>query len=223
MEGTTTTSGGAAGEPWGSEAPATEQTQLLATAVGDTCSNCGTRLASDQHYCVECGERRGKPRYSVAGPTPMPAVSTARKAARSRASVGALWTGNGTLALIAGVGVLLMAMGVGVLIGRTSNGSTTAARTPTFVIPSGGAASGAPTTARPPAATAGRAAPKSPASTAPPKTAAAKAKKLQQLVKSVPKTIPKKLQSAVKTVGAPCSGGPGCTGGKFTGNFFGGG
>jgi hypothetical protein len=208
MDGTTTTHDGAADEQWRGDAPTAEQPQLLATAVGDSCANCGTRLASDQRYCVECGERRGKPRYSLSGP----AASTARQSPRSRSPRGARWSGNGTLALIAGVGVLLMAMGVGVLIGRTSNGSSTPSRTPTFVIPSAGAGSGASTT---PAAaatpgTGGTGATKSSSS-----TSKSNSKVLSKATKAKLKVIPKKLQSAVAKTGTKCAGG-----GVHTGTFF---
>ena len=30
----------------------------------DTCRRCGSGMSPDQRYCVECGERRGKPRFT---------------------------------------------------------------------------------------------------------------------------------------------------------------
>ncbi len=87
-------------------------------AAGPTrCSSCGSPVAADQRYCLECGERQ-LPRSSflaagppTAGPTPAPAPAGAQDAdaAAKRAS---------TLTALAGIGLLLLAMGVGVLIGR---------------------------------------------------------------------------------------------------------
>jgi hypothetical protein len=212
MDGTTTTNDGAAEERWSADAPAAEQPQLLATAVGDSCANCGTRLASDQHYCVECGERRGKPRYALAGPAALPA----QKPPRAATPRGSRWSGSGTLALIAGVGVLLMAMGVGVLIGRSSNGSSSG-KTPTIVIPSAGA-SGSTTT--PSGAAAAAAATAAGASTAAKSSKAATTNKhghvtLTKVTKAKLKVIPKQLQSAVAKTGTKCA-----SGGVHTGTFF---
>ena len=39
--------------------------------IGRDCANCGTRLATDQRYCVSCGTRRG--------PLPAPVDSTLRE------------------------------------------------------------------------------------------------------------------------------------------------
>src|SRR5947209_1507242 len=39
-------------------------TELVAGTVGDRCTNCQKPLAADQRYCVNCGQRRGKPRFS---------------------------------------------------------------------------------------------------------------------------------------------------------------
>src|SRR5450432_3902940 len=44
---------------------------LVSATVGDRCVSCGAPMSSDQRYCVACGERRGKPRFSLsAGETP---------------------------------------------------------------------------------------------------------------------------------------------------------
>lgn len=215
MDGTTTQNQGAAGEPWSADAPAAQQPQVLVTSGGDTCANCGSRLAGDQRYCVECGERRGKPRYSL----PVTATAGAGTAAKQppRAPRASRWAGNGTLALIAGVGVLLMAMGVGVLIGRDSNGSSSAGKTPTIVIP--GANSAAPATATGGAATTPAASPTSGSKS----TSASKSKstskakvKLSSSTKAKLKVIPPKLKSAVVKQGQKCA-----SGGKFTGAYFG--
>jgi len=217
MDGTTTTThGGAGDDQWAADAPTAPQPQLLATSVGDTCANCGARLAGDQRYCVECGERRGKPRYSLSDSS----ASTAPKPARSRAPRRPRLSGNG--ALIGGVAALLLAMAVGLQIGLSVNKAP--ASRPVQVVGLG--ASTTPAAGTTPAATAntGAAAAGSKSKSKSKSTAkqSATAKKLAKAVKSVPKTIPKKLQSSVKKVGGACTSGPGCSGGKFTGNFFGG-
>ncbi|HZE06275.1 MAG TPA: hypothetical protein VE127_13680, partial [Solirubrobacteraceae bacterium] len=92
-------------------------TQLLVGSVGNGCANCGVPLASDQRYCVQCGERRGKSRFAVTGadrttspPAPAPVAVVAPDPPRRRAPYGAT--------LIAGVATLLLALGVGVEIGQ---------------------------------------------------------------------------------------------------------
>jgi hypothetical protein len=125
-----------------SEAPTQH---LVAGTVGDRCVSCGTPLTSDQRYCVNCGERRGKARFTL--PPSEPTTSEALAAAppppprAPRASPGTT--------IVAGVGTLLLAMGVGVLIGRDSSNMTprtVAAAAPTVVTVAGGAASGSSAT-----------------------------------------------------------------------------
>ena len=111
-------------------APDDAQTQeLVSSAVGDRCTNCQAPLASDQRYCVTCGERRGKARFNFAAPA-APAAAPAPSPKRERAprpSSGAT--------LIAGVATLLLAMGIGFLIGNANNnGNTRAAAAPPQVI-----------------------------------------------------------------------------------------
>src|SRR5450755_3368765 len=99
--------------------------QLVSSAVGDRCTNCQAPFASDQRYCVTCGERRGKARSNFAAPA-APAPSPKRERA-PRPSSGAT--------LIAGVATLLLAMGIGFLIGNANNnGNTRAAAAPPQVI-----------------------------------------------------------------------------------------
>jgi hypothetical protein len=98
----------------------TARQPLVSATMGDGCVTCGTPLSSDQRYCVSCGERRGRPRFSLpAGgaqgvpPSPESAAPGPPPPPRpSRASSGTT--------VVAGVGTLLLAMGVGVLIGRNS-------------------------------------------------------------------------------------------------------
>jgi len=117
---------------------------LRAPATGHseaaTCTACGSPLAEDQRYCLECGERSpatseflrsAAPGQAPAGPPPArpPAV------APPPSSPG---RPNQTLSVIAGIGVLLLAMGVGVLIGRA--GSSSGKTAPAQVITVGSAA-----------------------------------------------------------------------------------
>jgi hypothetical protein len=120
----------------GSSSDAEQTTRPLVAPAGDRCVACGAALASDQRYCLACGERRGKARFALAGgaaPAP-PAVTPGRDRRRPRLSSGA--------ALIAGVGTLLLALGVGVLIGRTNDNTPVANRNAPVVVtvPAGGAA-----------------------------------------------------------------------------------
>src|SRR5204863_10171639 len=90
------------------------QPSSLVAGVGDQCTGCGARLAPEQRYCVECGERRGESRLPFADPLGQRAPESAPAPSRPRRS---RLSPNG--ALVAGVGTLLLAMGVGVLIGRS--------------------------------------------------------------------------------------------------------
>src|SRR4051794_29867784 len=110
----------------------------MVSASGEQCPSCGMAVATDQRYCLHCGQRCGEPRLpfmnavtfmdamrtpseALAAPTPPP------QPRRRRISPNA--------ALIAGVGTLLLAMGVGVLIGHSGNQSVaTNAAAPAQVI-----------------------------------------------------------------------------------------
>jgi hypothetical protein len=195
------------------DAPTTE---LLSGAVGDRCSNCQASLASDQRYCVNCGQRRGKSRFSagslaataVASATPPPQHPAPP---RSRVSAGTT--------LVAGVATLLLAMGVGVLIGHNSSSP---ARAPAQQIITVGAGAGTG------ASSAGT------ASTGSSKTAkGSKKRKVTKVVVSA-HTAQVAASAAAKvlggaapknptvTVGQSCTADTaGCQNGKFTGNFFG--
>jgi hypothetical protein len=203
------------------EAPTTELTAPLATTSTDRCANCGAQLAPDQRYCIQCGERRSGgglrdalPRTAVAAP--------AAPAPRQRAWM----TPNNSL--IAGIATLLLAMGVGVLIGRSGDhgAGSRAAATPQVVTVSAGTGGTAAASGAAAGAAAGTAAAN--------KTAAAKKKASKTASKSkvsgassVDETAKKngvKLPPKVVKVGQKCEkGAKGCQGGKFTGNFFGGG
>jgi hypothetical protein len=181
-----------------------------APVAGEQCPACGGPLATDQRYCLNCGERRGDPRLPLMNgrppSTPQPTATTSAPARRG--------AGPASTALIAGIGTLLLAMGVGVLIGRSGNDGTTA-RSPAVQVVSvpgaGAGAANAAATTTPDATTAG--ASDTAAKTAK-KSAVAKAAKPTKLktVKTPPPTV---------KLGSPGHG-PGYKNGKFTGDFFGG-
>jgi hypothetical protein len=171
---------------------------------GARCASCGAVLASDQRYCVECGQRLGRARLPFmddpARPFDRPPDAPS---AKRRMSV------NSTL--VAGVGTLLLAMGIGILIGRSSPGSSNKSAGPVQVLtmPAGGTA-GAASATEAPSAAAGA----STTSTGPPtpsKSSKAPAK---------PAAKPKLPPAKVVTVGSAGKG-KGYENGHFTGNFFG--
>lgn len=131
----------------------------------EPCPHCGTALALDQRYCLECGAPRtylsgmllerlrassapGSPTQPSQPPplggvpalgptTPPPSSSTA-------------WPRGNVLTLIAGIGVLLLAMGVGVLIGRSGGSSSAGSGAPQVISVGGG--TGAASTSTTPSA-----------------------------------------------------------------------
>jgi hypothetical protein len=107
---------------------------MAAFGGNESCPNCGSRMATDQRYCLNCGHRRGDPRLpfmdavvfmesmnapsgSGGGATPPP--PPAQSGDNNR------WNANA--ALIAGVATLVLAIGVGFLIGRSGHDNGTAA------------------------------------------------------------------------------------------------
>lgn len=196
----------------------------LGAAAGDRCANCQAPLASDQRYCVSCGVRRGKSRFSLesmaaqAAPPPAPPAPPRRHSRRTPSGV----------TLVTGVATLLLAMGVGVLIGHDSSApAPQRASAPVQVVTVGSGGTAA-------ASTAGAAKAKAKKTTS--HTANKTAKQLgitPTVVHLNKKTIQAASQAATKVfgqksrlapptvqVGQPCAHGAGCQGGKFTGNFF---
>lgn len=202
--------------------PATDSTPpaIGLAATGDRCANCGAPLASDQQYCLRCGERRGQARFHSTAPTTGTAASSAAGAAPpargSRFSAGTT--------LIAGVATLLLAMGIGVLIGHETASSTpaqTSAKAPVVYLNGGGSAAAASTAAPATTAPTGNAGSSgsSNKSSKSHKNANSSASSSTAAAATTPTTV-KKLPPATVTVGAKGSG-PGYQHGKFTGNFFG--
>jgi hypothetical protein len=127
------------------------------------CASCGAPLASDQRYCLQCGEsvvpmssvlKAGTPMGAAAAfgetgpgagaspPTALtpPSIPPPRPPGSSEDS-----SRNNALTVIAGVGVLLLAMGIGVLIGRSTSAKPSAAPAQVITVgstPSSGATPG---------------------------------------------------------------------------------
>jgi hypothetical protein len=191
----------------GAPAPAVAPPPALAMPTSDRCRACGAPLASDQRYCVECGERRGAARFAL--PTPGPAVDSAPSSRRVRRRPR--MTPSATL--IAGVATLLLAMGIGVLIGQVSNNGATprAAAAPSVHVTFGGGA--ASTNAGATTST----------TTSTPSTSSKSHKSSGKPKSATATTSVKTVQAApppTVTVGAKGSG-AGYQNGHFTGNFFG--
>jgi hypothetical protein len=193
-------------------APALAPPPALAMPTSDRCRVCGAPLASDQRYCVECGERRGAARFAL--PTPGPAVDSATTSRRVRRRPR--MTPSATL--IAGVATLLLAMGVGVLIGQLGNNGATqrGAALPSVhvTVGAGGSGTGATTNA----SAGGTSGAKQPAS-ASSKSHKSSTKPTSTTATTAVKTVQAAPPPTV-TVGAKGSG-AGYQGGHFTGNFFG--
>lgn len=201
------------------DAPTTE---LLTGVVGDRCSNCQSAMAADQRYCLNCGERRGRARFTPAAlvaqaapPAGVTETTIVSHHPRSRFS-------SAGSTLVAGVATLLIALGVGVLIGsraNTSTGKTPAAQI--ITVPGAGASTGAalPT----PSAAAGAGAGKKSGKVAKTTVVHVTAKTAKAATAAAGKVLgsSKNLSNNVQqSVGSSCTGGAGCQGGKFTGNFF---
>jgi len=207
------------------DGPTRELPVAPAPASEDRCVNCGSPLAHDQRYCVECGERRGQSRF----PTAQPSNEVRSRQVRSDRAPRAPRASSGTT-LVAGVGVLLLAIGLGVLIGRIGHNdnqkSGTAPAAQVITVQNGGggtaAAATAPTTTTPaPAVSHGLSGKlkKAAAATAPPSRAVQ-----QKANQAAGKVLgnSKNLAPPTVTTGGSCSNSQaGCQGGHFTGNFFG--
>jgi hypothetical protein len=122
------------------------------------CRTCGSPLAADQRYCLQCGARRAEARLPfldiLAQQVPRgagPAAATGPAAPPPGSWLGRMSTNT---TAVAGVACLLLALGVGVLIGGLGQHDSVAGATPQ-VISVGGAA---PAPAAPAASTAAPAA-----------------------------------------------------------------
>ncbi len=200
---------------------------LGGTVAGDVCEVCGSRMAPDQRYCVECGTRRGKPRFSLQ-PAARAESGVEPVAARPR-RVG--WTSSTTL--LAGIATLLLALGVGVLIGESGSSTPKPAGIHVVVNGGGGSSSGGATSTPSSSGSTGSSSTssgsshssgsktkaKSSGSNSSSHTASTPKSNVAPAASSgVSKSVTK--TPAVKPGGSCTAGSPGCQGGKETGNFF---
>lgn len=186
---------------------------------GDRCGSCGAPLATDQRYCLQCGQRRGDPRLPFmdavvlmdAVKRPAQAPPSPTKSKRKGVSPNA--------ALIAGVGTLLLALGIGVLIGRSGHQEVAQTAAAPQIIKVGGGE--AKTASKGKTTTGGGSAAK--AKTKKQKEAALKEAESHPAAEEVLKPAGDvKLPPPTVEPGDKCEkGAAGCENGKFTGNFFG--
>jgi hypothetical protein len=175
--------------------------------TSDRCTVCGSPLAADQRYCVECGERRGAARFAL--PTPGTAAEPVMKSARVRRRPR--MTPSATL--IAGVGTLLLAMGIGVLIGDSGNASPQRSGTPAPVqVVTVGGGGGASTNASAVRTTGAK-------KTSTSSTSHKSSKKSKGTTTATTATA-QSAPAPTVTIGAKGTG-AGYQNGHFTGNFFG--
>jgi hypothetical protein len=194
---------------------------LFSAAGGEQCPSCGMAVATDQRYCLHCGQRCGEPRLPFMNAvTFMDAMKAPSEALAAPAPQPRRRRTSPNAALIAGVGTLLLAMGVGVLIGHSGNQTvaTNAAAPAQVITVHGGGETEATNTARQ-ANTGG-------GSNKGGKKASASAKKKAETGQGAEEVLKPsagvKLPPATAQPGSKCeSGAAGCKGGEFTGDFFG--
>ena len=90
---------------------------------GDTCEQCGSVLATDQRYCLNCGWRRGESRVDYERRL-NGGVTAANGAVVTTAAPTQQWTPAFAILAIALLGVMLL---LGVLIGKKGNDTQTVA------------------------------------------------------------------------------------------------
>lgn len=198
---------------------------LAAVATGERCASCGSLVASDQRYCLECGQRRGDPRLPFMDAVVFMNASAQRRRDPSPTPQRQHSRLSPSATLVGGIGTLLLAMGVGVLIGHSgSNGSPVVSGKPSvqvIKVPGAGAATAsAPTpgtstgkSAKAKATGHGGSAKKAIAPAAASGSGGGAANVLHPTQKLPPPTV---------KVGGTCDGNAaGCSNGKFTGDFFG--
>jgi hypothetical protein len=199
----------------------TTKARSAAVPGGDQCPSCGAPLASDQRYCLECGQRRGDPRLPFmdavvlmeAVKRPNKATPAPPKKMRSGISPNA--------ALIAGIATLLLALGIGVLIGRSGEHNVAATTPAPQIVKVGGGGEGETAASTGKSSTGGGTASK--AKTKKQKQAALKKAENHPAAEEVLKPAGNvKLPPAKVQPGDKCEpGAAGCKNGKFTGSFFG--
>ena len=88
---------------------------------GDTCEQCGSALATDQRYCLNCGWRRGEARVDYERRLNGGVQPTVNGAVATPAPQSQQWTPAFAILAIALLGVMLL---LGVLIGKKGDDGT---------------------------------------------------------------------------------------------------
>jgi hypothetical protein len=88
---------------------------------GDTCDQCGSVLATDQRYCLNCGWRRGEARVDYERRLNGGVQPSANGAAAPAVAANPQWSPVVAIGAIALLGVMLL---LGVLIGKKGNDTT---------------------------------------------------------------------------------------------------
>jgi hypothetical protein len=88
---------------------------------GDTCEQCGSVLATDQRYCLNCGWRRGESRVDYERRLNDGVQHANGTAPAASATANPQWTPAFAILAIALLGVMLL---LGVLIGKKGNDNT---------------------------------------------------------------------------------------------------
>jgi hypothetical protein len=96
---------------------------------GDTCEGCGSVLATDQRYCLNCGRRRGESRVDYEKRLNGGVYTPNGTAPAAATAANPQWTPAFAVLAIALLGVMLL---LGVLIGKKGNNDnqTVAAQAP---------------------------------------------------------------------------------------------
>jgi hypothetical protein len=101
------------------------------------CRTCGSPLAADQRYCLQCGTRRAEARLPFLDilAQQVPQGSGLPAATGPAPSSPGNWLGrmSTNIAAVAGVACLLLALGVGVLIGGLGQNDSAASATPQVI------------------------------------------------------------------------------------------
>jgi hypothetical protein len=113
------------------------------------CRTCGSPLAADQRYCLQCGARRAEARLPfldiLARQVPQSVAQAAAAASGPATPPQGNWLSrmSTNAAAVAGVACLLLALGVGVLIGGLGQNDSASA-SPQVISVGGGSAAPAP-------------------------------------------------------------------------------
>jgi hypothetical protein len=194
------------------------------------CRTCGSPLAEDQRYCLQCGARRAEARLPF-----LEILAAPRERAAAPPPPSRLRRFSANTVAVAGVACLLLALGVGVLIGdagdsTASNGSATpqvisvggvapAAATTTTATTAGTSAAGDPSSSSSSSAKSSK--PKTKASSSSPAKTKATNKALKNLDSTSGADYQKKASKLPKQVGTggkapPKDKKPAAGGGSFT-------